>query len=83
MTTKPQIGRNIFNEQIVRGRHVSQEARDALRRLIDEDPGPQTRAMLIAKIALSVGQIEAVLNELDQIGREAKNGSKPKRTLKT
>jgi hypothetical protein len=38
---------------------------------------------LIAKIALSVGQIEAVLNELDQIGREAKNGSKPKRTLKT
>lgn len=85
MSNKPEIGKTIFNQQLVRGWHASQDAREALRRLIDEQPGPQTTAMLIAKIALSVGQFEAVLNELDQIGREAKNGSKPKkqRTLKT
>ena len=79
MTAKPQIGRNIFNEQVIRGRHASQEAREALRRLIEDQPGPQTTALLIAKVALSVGQLEAILNELDRIGREAKNASKPKK----
>jgi len=76
MTSKPQIGRNVFNEQLVRGRHATEDTRDALRRLIEDQPGPQTTALLIAKLALSISQIEAVLTELDKIGRDAKNGTK-------
>ena len=76
MTSKPEIGKNIYNEQLVRGRHATQDARDALRRLIEDQPGPQTTALLIAKVALSISQIEAVLHELDKIGRNAKNGTK-------
>ena len=75
MTSKPEIGKNIYNEQLVRGRHATQDARDALRRLIEDQPGPQTTALLIAKVALSISQIEAVLHELDKIGRNAKNGT--------
>jgi hypothetical protein len=36
--------------------------------------------MLLTSAALSLGEIESVLNELDQIGRDAKNEAK--RTLK-
>jgi len=82
MTDRPQIGKTVYNDQLIRGRHANEDARQALRRLIEEQPGPQTTALLLAKVALSIGQVEAVLNELDRIGREAKNGTK-KRTLKT
>jgi hypothetical protein len=76
MTDKPAIGKNLYNEALVRGRHSASAAREALRRLIDEQPGPQTTSLLIAKVALSIAQLEAVLNELDEIGRNAKmNGS--------
>jgi hypothetical protein len=48
-------------------------AREALRRIIDDTPGPQTTAMLIAKAAVHLGKIDEALNELEQIGRRAKN----------
>jgi hypothetical protein len=81
MSDKPEIGKNAYNQALVRGRNAANAARHALRRLLDEQPGPQTTALLIAKAALSIGEIESILNELDQIGRNAKNGTK--RTLKT
>jgi predicted Zn-dependent protease len=57
---------------IVRGRNALNEARDSLRRLIDEQPGPQTSAMLIARAAVRLGQIDQALNELDEIGMRCK-----------
>jgi hypothetical protein len=80
MTDKPAVGKNIYNQALVRGRNAAAEARRALRRIIDEQPGPQTTYMLLTSAALSLGEIESVLNELDQIGRDAKNEAK--RTLK-
>jgi hypothetical protein len=73
MTSKPEVGKNAFNQVLVRGRNATHAARQALRRLVDEQPGPQTTALLIAKAALSLGEIESVLNELDEIGRNARN----------
>ena len=73
MTSKPGIGKNVYNEALVRGRNAANAASQALRRLLDEQPGPQTTALLIAKAALSLREIETVLNQLDEIGREAKN----------
>jgi hypothetical protein len=40
-----------------------------------EEPGPQTRALLIAKAAVALSKLEAVLNQLDEIGRNTKNGT--------
>ncbi len=71
MATKPQIGRNVFNQELTRGRQAAEAIRKALVDMT-EDPGPMTRAQLIAKAALNLSKIQAVLDELDKIGREAK-----------
>jgi|GEM_PF-1338576 len=75
MTTKPQLGKNVFNDELAQGRLATEALRQALDRLIEE-PGPQTRSLLIAKAAVSLSRLEAVLNRLDEIGKSAKNSSK-------
>lgn len=72
MTTKPQIGRNLYNDAIQRVKAGTQVSRECLRRILNESPGPQTLAMLVAKIAVEIGHIEAAVNDLDEIGRNAK-----------
>lgn len=76
MTTKPQVGRNIYNDAVRRGKSATEKARRALNQIIDDKPGPQTTALLIAVIALSIGEMEAALSELNEIGKNAKNGIK-------
>ena len=72
MSTKAQPGKNIFKDQLEEGRYAAEQIRKALDQLIEE-PGPQTRALLIAKAAVSLSKILAVLNRVDEIGRNAKN----------
>lgn len=71
MATKPKVGSNNFNQELARGRLAAEAIRRALMDMT-EDPGPQTRAMLIAKAALHLSKIQAVLDEIDKIGREAR-----------
>ncbi len=52
---------------------TTQAVREALRKIVEDAPGPQTTAMLVTQIALAVGTIEAVFGELDEIGRTAKS----------
>jgi hypothetical protein len=73
MTSPPDVGKNIYREVLQRGRIKTKSARDALRRIVEENPGPQTQALLLTKAALALGDIEAVLTELDEIGQHAKN----------
>lgn len=73
MTTPPQIGRNVYKEVLRRGRKSTKTVREALRKIVEDAPGPQTTAMLVTQIALAVGTIEAVFGELDEIGRKAKS----------
>jgi len=72
MTSKPQLGKNIFKEELANGRLATESIRRALDQLIEE-PGPQSRALLIAKAAVALSKLEAVLNQLDDIGRNARN----------
>ncbi len=73
MSSKPEIGKNIYNEALRRGRMKARAGRDALRRIVEDEPGPQTTAMLVTRVALALGEIEAVFTELDEIGRQAKS----------
>lgn len=71
--TTADVGRTAYNQVIAQGREASLVAREALRRIIDETPGPQTTAMLIAKAALYLGKLDETLTELEHLGRKAKN----------
>lgn len=75
MSTKPQLGKNIFKDELEKGRAAAEAIRRSLDQLIEE-PGPQTRAMLIAKAAVNLSKLEAALNQLDEIGRNAKSTTK-------
>lgn len=71
MGTKPQLGKNIYKQELANGRIAAEQLRKALDQLIEE-PGPQTRAVLIAKAALALSKIEATISQLEEIGRNAK-----------
>lgn len=73
MPTPAQIGKNHYRDVIRRGRENNQKIRDALRRLLEDNPGPQTQAVLISRIAVAIGNNEAVFSELDEIGRQTKS----------
>ncbi len=73
MTDKPKPGGYVYSEIIQSGRTKTKIARDALRKIVEENPGPQTLAMGITRVALVLGDIEAILSQLEQIGRDAKN----------
>lgn len=72
MSTKAQLGKNKFKDELEEGRHAAEQIRKALDQLVEE-PGPQTRAILIAKAAVNLTKILAVLNRLDEIGRNTKD----------
>jgi hypothetical protein len=47
-------------------------ARESLGRIVDEQPGPQTTALLIARAGIKLGEITEVLNQLEELGRKAR-----------
>ncbi len=51
--------------------NANKAAREALRRIIEEQPGPQTMALLIARTANALGDNLDALRELEQIGENA------------
>ncbi len=71
MSSSPQPGRNAYNSAVGRGRVANQRIQHALE-VLAESPGPETRAVLITKIALALIENESALTELEQIGRQAK-----------
>ena len=64
MSDKPGAGRTLYNQEIVRGRNAAREARKALSRILNEQPGPATTNMLLAAAALSLGEIESAATEI-------------------
>jgi hypothetical protein len=75
--SKKQPGGYAFRQEVVRAVNANRTARDALRRLLEERPGPQATAMLIAKVAQALSEILDALREIEQIGR---NWSSEERT---
>jgi hypothetical protein len=76
MSTTADVGKNAFNQAIYRGRMANKAAREALRRIIDEQPGPQTTAILLAKAGLQLGISDEAFLDVEQIGQKAKNWQK-------
>lgn len=72
MSQAPQVGRNAWNNALGRARVTSQRIHKVLEIFMDTNPGPETRAVLITKIALALMELGGVLDELEQIGRQAK-----------
>lgn len=72
--SKAQTGGYEFNYQISRIRNAANTIREALSRIVDENPGPQTIWALIAKSAVQIGIILDAVTEIEKIGKETKKG---------
>jgi hypothetical protein len=72
MSTPRAPGGYAYREIVRSGEIALDEANEALRRLIDERPGPQTQAMLIATAAVRLNKARKAFAELDEIGLKCK-----------
>jgi len=54
-------------------REENQKIREALRRLLEDNPGPQTQAVLTTRIAVATGNIEAIFTELADFEKTLKS----------
>ena len=72
MTTAPLIGRSAYNAELARIRISHETFRRCLTQLVD-DPGPQTRQVLIARMALALNDSQDALGNLERIGKQAKD----------
>jgi hypothetical protein len=70
--TKPKIGRTDYNDALARIRTANIVTHHCLKQLV-EDPGPQTRQVLVTKMSLALLDCEKATTELESIGRQAKN----------
>lgn len=68
--SKKRPGGYVFRQEVVRATNANRTARDALRRLLDERPGPQVTAMLIAIAAQALSENLDALHALEAIGRD-------------
>jgi hypothetical protein len=72
MSHPAQIGKNNWLQALAKGRMATTSARESLRRIVEEQPGPQTTALLIARAGLKLGEIGESFDELEEIGRKAR-----------
>lgn len=73
MPTPAQIGKPKYRDALRRGREENQKIREALRRLLEDNPGPQTQAVLTTRIAVATGNIEAIFTELADFEKTLKS----------
>lgn len=66
--TNPVVGRTAFRQSIQKAVQANMAARESLRRIIDDQPGPQTLAILIARAGLALGSNLDALREIERIG---------------
>jgi predicted Zn-dependent protease len=67
VTNKRKVGGYAMRQEICRAVNANQAAREALRRLIDDNPGPQTMAILVARAANALGENLAAIREIERI----------------
>ena len=71
MSTPAQIGKNKYRDELEAARDAAAKIRTSLDKMVEE-PGPQTRALLIAQAAVALAKLEATISRLEQIGRNSK-----------
>jgi hypothetical protein len=75
MATKRAVGGYAFRAELTRGKQATLVVRVSLRRVVEEQPGPQTQAMLLARAALALGEIQAALDAIDEIAKAARRAN--------
>ena len=70
--SKAQIGGYEFNAELARIRNAANTMRDALTKLLEGNPGPQTIAALVARMALQISIIFDAIGNIQKIGNNAK-----------
>lgn len=68
--TKRLVGGYVYRQEVSRARMAVNAAREALRRLVQENPGSQTRAMLETRLALNLAEALDALYEIERIEQE-------------
>lgn len=68
---KKKIGGYAWRQEIIRAVNANKAARKALGQIIEEKPGPQTLAMLIAKASAALGENLDAIREIEQIALNA------------
>ena len=62
----------MYAEQINQVRDAARVTRHNLQRIVDNQPGPQATAVLVARMALEQATIIESIETLSRIGQEAK-----------
>lgn len=70
--SKRQIGGYEFNAECASIRSSVEIIRRSLVRIIEENPGPQTTALLIARSTLELPNITNAINTIENIGKSQK-----------
>jgi predicted transcriptional regulator len=70
--SKRQVGGYEFKYECTRIRSSSTAINQALTQILETNPGPQTMAMLVAKMAVENSTINSALTNIERIGNEEK-----------
>lgn len=65
--TKRRVGGYIYRAEVQRALIANRAAREALRRMVEEQPSPRMLAILIARAVIALGENLAALREIEQI----------------
>jgi len=72
MVTKRKVGGYIFWQELNRARRANAAAREALRQIVNDRPGPQVLALLLGRAAIALGENLDALQEMERIVRGEK-----------
>lgn len=75
MATKNKTGGYNFKAEVARGLLATATARAALRRILNENPGPLTEAQLLGRAGTELGEIESAFREIEKIAQSDKKGA--------
>lgn len=76
--TDQSVGGKRFKDETLRIRRSANIANEALYKLMEGTPGPQTTAALVAQLAVQLGIIIDAAANLQSIGREEKRNRSKK-----
>lgn len=71
MATKKKISGYAFNQEIVRMKNAHRTIRQLTNRIITENLGEQTRAVLLARVANASAEATDALTGIEMIARDA------------
>jgi hypothetical protein len=69
VSTAKRIGGYVYRQELARVRSATGTARDYVKRILEEKPGPALTALYLAHVGIELGVITEAAATLDEIGR--------------